>query len=381
MMAEPKLSVKSLLCAWILCAGILVAGEIVMHALPARTLLAFDQHQYNLSAAMDCTTVRRINVLQPAADVLVIGSSREREGFVMPYLKEQLAKMGVPCSDARNYAQANGRAPTQYALLRMLREAGHMPRLLIYGVTPLQISHIQEEHAFTASFVPLGDLLSPDTPLENADRIRYLGIISLSTLDRYIRTFWLRELVRAHGDWVGAAEGGLTRRQANLRRASLKNGERSLQAEKEAVAKAESDQSAEGETKNQVERMEPKERRKADVEFSKQCARQALHLAAQGGCHTIVVELPVSHDVQMSYPKGVYDEFVEFFGALSREVGAPFIRVSDLGIDLQDSEMLDRGHMNWTGAEKFTRALTAYLAQHPDILARAQRDGERAALR
>jgi len=124
--------------------------------------------------------------------------------------------------------------------------------------------------------------------------------------------------------------------------------------------------------------MEPSMSASERRQYNRDCARRAIELAVQSGSEVIVVELPVSQRAQARYAKGSYENFIDFYDEACRNAGARFIRAEDLGVKMQDNEMFDENHMNWTGAEKFTRAFMTYLTQHSDLIASLGADGHAA---
>jgi len=347
---QPNPESNPLLCSWLFCVAILATVEAGLHLLPPCALLSFNQHDYLLSQALDYTTIKRVNSLCGAPDVLVIGSSRAREGLVPAVLKAELELRGVFGADVRNYAAAYARARTQYALLCLLRSSGHMPRILVYGVTPYELASSEKEKEVTARLLELRDLWDADDVMTRREWVRHLGDAAFNGAERLFLTLWMRELVRAEARGPGACLGGMTSGLRLHRQRRLKDEEGSLLTDRrphDAVAAFMGESELEG--------------RGNLGEEGKTYARRVVELAVESNCEVIVVELPVSRVLRDLYPEGVYDDFARFWETESKAAGVRFVRFDELGVSFGDAEMADQGHPNWTGAEKLSKAVARLL--------------------
>jgi hypothetical protein len=72
----------------------------------------------------------------------------------------------------------------------------------------------------------------------------------------------------------------------------------------------------------------------------------------------IFVELPLQTFIRQSYPGNVYVEFMRFIQEKADRYGARFLTLEELGINFDNSEFIDLGHLNLKGAIRVTRSLT-----------------------
>lgn len=108
-----------------------VAAELATQRLPDALFLGFDQHAYERDVTMDYVAVGTAIERLPPADVVVIGTSRAREGIRSGDLAELVREQAGAEVDVRNYGVAAGRADVWPALFDRLVSEGKPPRVLV----------------------------------------------------------------------------------------------------------------------------------------------------------------------------------------------------------------------------------------------------------
>ncbi len=331
-------TIKPLLWAWVLCAELVGAGLLVAQCgVPSEGSAAAEW----LANEEEQITLNRIVGTREAADVLVIGNSRAREAVVAPLLAQAV---GVPGRKTRNYGAASCNAATEYALLRLIVSHGKAPRVIVYPVSPRDLTRFGAPPSY---FLPL--LVVTAAPYL-VPREQFSNWIFCAA-QRQIKLVWLRDAFEKPYPFSVPAIGAETKAQARHRREKSYRRESSFQ------------------------RHPLNEYQLADymlyTEMSgvqslnatqKDWARRTIRLARDSGCALIVVELPLSTLLRAVYPPGVYDDFCAFFHEACEQNGVRFIRLSDLGVEFTDADIADMAHCNWSGAEKFTKAIAPFVS-------------------
>lgn len=345
-------SSKPLLGAWILCAGILIAVEAVLHLLPAKSLLSYNMFHPDTDPTFQYLMVSRITTVYEKPQVLVMGSSRVREAIVIPLLCEKLGLRGVSQAQCRNYGLPSARMSDLYALLKMLRRSGKTPDVIVLGVTPFELGEHHDEPP-VGFFFTLRDVFSNTPGLPLGKLLRSLPVVCHGIADRRLRTLWLREIVRIPGHAPTNLLGGMSYKQATCLEGRRKGREQSLLNVPSSF----------GQITGYMRHVEfggtwyfPYVNFQSTVEL--------FRLAAECGSRIVVIELPVSRALRAAYPDGKYEAFLYFYETRCRRAGVPFIGLQDLGVVTTDKDMYDFGHLNLTGAEKFTSALAVALEKY-----------------
>ena len=371
------ISSKGLPLAWLACLGVLAAVEVVLHFFPAGRLALANVGEGD--AAFQYLILNRITQVYERPRLLVLGSSRARESIIMPVLREQFAPNLSP-RQCRNYGLPSARALELWHILRKLRDAGKTPDVLILAVTPFELGEYHDDppvgllmtfHDLLDAGVSLasqGETIEPNAGESPRRAFRALPHVCQALADRHVRTLWLRQIVRLHGDAPSGMLGGLSKTQARCSAALVEGREPSLRtrAYSKIAVKGFAEQIDLG-------------GRMSFANAQCECMIELLRLARECGCRTAVVELPVSRTLRNAYPQNIYEEFLQFFKERCERAGVPFIRLQDIGVVFDDDAMYDLGHVNWTGAEKFTRALAATLADRmpglPAVVPRLRDEG------
>ncbi len=352
-MIARKQEIKPLALAWTTCAAILVAVEFGLWLVPARALLSYNQQAYAFDTSLDYRTVNRVSALLDPPDIAIIGNSRPLRIIDAPLLKEQLAAHGMSIGDVRNYSCAGARARTVYAFVRRLRSAGKLPRVLVWGVSPLDFLRgpRQTVNENLTAFLSIDNLLGDDLQLGWRSRMALFPLTVYACAERCVRTLTLRSLVRIPSGPSGPAIGGTGAFHVKEQADHAAGQDRCF-----VVAD-------EGENNVHWYLWNDELRQETALNLDEQkLGEEAVRLAHAGGAQVILVEAPVSPLLRRTYPDSIYDEFLETGKAIAERNGARFISVQELGVTMDDRDYKDFGHANWRGVEKFTIALAKSLA-------------------
>ncbi len=279
-------------------------------------------------------TANRISAACERPRVLVLGSSRAREAIVMPLLREKFAPDVAP-RQCRNYGLSSARGPEVYSVLKMLRDAGKMPDVLILGVTPFELAEHHDEPPI-GYLLGVGDFFTNPVSMAKAKLIRAIPTACHALADRHIRTLWLREAIRLRGNAFDGLLGGLSNTQTTYIGSGQYAGkEHSLLTNPVSMRGTNGFMSI-------IELGGEYHYASSHI----QCVINLLRMATECGCKTVVVELPVSRVLKDTYPSNMYKDFVNFYEYRCRLVGVPFIRLKDMGVEMGDDCMYDVSHLN-----------------------------------
>ena len=114
-----------------------------MHLLPVSFFLTMDQHDYGENDTLDYEAVLLATELLPAAEVVVMGTSRAREGLQSPDLVSLLGEQLGHRVTVRNYGVASGRIDTSMVLLDRLAHQDKLPRVLVLAVDASDFRDVQ----------------------------------------------------------------------------------------------------------------------------------------------------------------------------------------------------------------------------------------------
>lgn len=109
-------------------------AEIGFRLLPNSFFLVIDQHDYDIEGTLDYTAVDLAIETLPAADVVIAGTSRAREGIRVPALQQELRRRTSSRVQVRNYATAGGRVDVWLALVERLIHEGQKPEVLVVAL-------------------------------------------------------------------------------------------------------------------------------------------------------------------------------------------------------------------------------------------------------
>ena len=320
---------------------ILLIVEVWLRLAPPRTALL-----YALGPQEYWALQHHVDTFGPA-DVCMVGSSRAREAFVAPELARLLREGRQEPVRVGNYALSSSYSGETRGIIRQLLRGPRKPKLVVYGVTSVQ-------------------LVSPRQPFRNTSLLWYLadwrrqfasdGRQVVPYLPRTIRNeIRKRSLTFRWREGIGSA---LKKTLLGKRPASCPiEGELTLrQYDKPEVVVPQKAELMER-TRDERERQDGEERHWMD---QRQCRSmiETAQQCQQAGVPLVFLELRTSSLLAGGGPESVKSEFRTFVRDVADRHGARFVAFEDLGIRLDDTQFRDPEHTNLRGALQVTRAFT-----------------------
>ncbi len=337
---------RSLAFAWILCVILILLPAVIAQRAASHEPASVRRWAYNRRD--ETITISRIVGLCPPSDVVVIGNSRAREAVIAPFMNSALR---LHPGAVRNYGASAASAIAEHALALLLQRSHKMPRVILYPVSPRDLTRGEVP---STNFLPLADAWELlDRPSES------FRDLLLSAASRHIALLWIKDAYFNSAVPAMPALGDFTGNQEAHRIALLESRQRSFAAHSQTPSAI-------------ADYMRTNEMGSAnglDAEAEK-CAERIIELGRDNGCAIIVAELPLSSAMRSAYPPGIYDDFLNFFQRTCDRGQATFVRLADLDVTFTDEDISDATHCNWTGAAKFTLALAPWVAKalRPDAL-------------
>jgi len=318
-----------------------VGVEVVLHLTPSEKLLNYGRGlgtYYEVKHTVDAFG---------AADISFVGSSRGRESVVMPLLSELLNPEGTPNHSVANYSCPGSSAADIHRTVKHLLDSDDPPELLIYFLTPRVLrgnSHsVQRAEVFGIFPDKFGDrpggwlmTLTEEPVWRFRNR---LGELFRLFRHRYFFRNTFTSAVRRRGA-TQPMQGGYTIWQRYVPNRSLVNTPISDRQIRNYV------NAALDENGNYV---------LSDARI--ESLRKTLELTRERGVRTILVETPISPDLQRHLPDGVTDGFMEIIDSVRTELGVEFVSVEQLGVEIGRENFREQSHLNRSGGDIMTRAI------------------------
>ncbi len=137
--------------------GLFLLAELGFRLLPTSFYFTFDQGDYRDRRTMDYEAVDLAIELGPTPDVLVMGTSRAREGLQSPELAALLAPSFGATPVVRNYGIAAGRVDVSLAILERMIAADHIPSVIVLVIDASDLRD-REPHVERSRMLTLGTL-------------------------------------------------------------------------------------------------------------------------------------------------------------------------------------------------------------------------------
>jgi hypothetical protein len=294
-----------------------------------------------------------------AGEVAIVGSSRAREAILSPTLERVLRERGTPAS-VRNYAQSGAHADAVNQTIRHLLRADPAPKLIVYGVSPLQLETQRSDPASHLSYNwELEDAY--DAFLRGApDVTRYLPNAIRNELAHVSLLVRLRPTVRAA-----------------LTESPRKPGWPNLDAVWRAPAsdtnpmRGQLPPKQQGQHKNRVTRVSQARIDKylkglyqePEYPYTRQVPwlRDSIELCRTAGVPLLLAEVPAAPILVANSPKHTYPGFYRLMRELAREFDVRFVALDDLDVSFDERDYREQSHTTYRGALKFTRALGPFI--------------------
>ncbi len=331
----------------------LIVIELLARMAGTDVATAFDQ-SFHFTRAPDYTLINAAIEFKPAPEILVLGSSRARDGIVMPSLSEGASRISGQELKAASYAAAGCDAACMRALVERLVAEDHVPKLVVLGVTVRCIKRVDTpatvstNRLLLANFATLRSEIDFNGPLSEPDLTTVMGNalpFRISQLRHSIqyRVLRLDPTLRRPFATQNSATGGY----AYIQLDGELNGQERLSEKRSAL----------GRTERYVARLYPEGQEhisEAQVRNLDAVLEQLHALRVP----VVMVEMPNSEMIAGVYPEGLEARAREIFAELAegRAQWHPRTPGQYYGADL----FHDQSHLNRDGAEAFTSEVLGY---------------------
>ncbi len=289
-----------------------------------------------------------------AAMISLLGSSRGREGVSVPKLRESLGEALPAGQNVANYSLTAGRAMDVAEVVDRLVRAEPPPKLVLYGVSPRQLTAKRYPHTGRSNFWTLRDWWQIRRT-DGAVVDRQLGGATRYSLGHALQLFRLEPEVRAslalkEGRWEHL-RGTLTVVRGHHRSAMRGNKTLWQQGTPWKVRKV-TKKRARSYLKN-VTQHEPLVLSQEMLD----AMERALATLTANGIDVVLFEMPLHPILESVYPKTVMPDFDRMMGELSARTGVAYLSAEALDYKFRRQDYREQSHMNLRGAEKISKGL------------------------
>lgn len=279
-----------------------------------------------------------------SADIAVVGTSRAREGIVMPDLLSVTTKLTEKTPSAANYACAGIRSTEVESLIRLLLSSERKPKLILYLVSPRILKGEETSERFERLFFAPDESNLPENNQFNS--LYHFNPIINYLMDHY---YTLKHRMRIHALTLSFARGRIP--------SSPVKGELTTWHRYEADRRlSESGLTAE-DARRYVQRLSEKDGTYVLGSSRLRAIERTIENCKKAGVPIVFVEIPLAKMLKDAYPIGLYESFIEKFKVAALNGGVRFYELKQLGINLNDDEFREYSHLNLDGAKRFTIAV------------------------
>ena len=338
----------------LLLALVLVGGvELVFRSVEHRTMIS------NMYGVAEYHAVRNYAEFEGPADVAFVGSSRTKEGIVVPAVREALAEAGLPGMRVSNYSCAGARADEVRAAVDHLLDRGR-PQLLLLGVTTRML--LGEEPRLERSAIYWTRSQWQSRLAGDGDVWRVAPIVARNELGNASALVRFRNRPTGFFDdaWIAARQR--QRGQSAFTLAEVLRGDVTPSSIAGAITRRQRD---EGDV-SLVNRPISDERVRGYVdrllidgeyvlgEHREAELRAVFERCRAEGVPVVAFEVPISHLLEAHLPPGTQAEFLRRMASLCDSQGVPFVRYEG---PRGDELFAEQSHLNRGGAEILSRSL------------------------
>lgn len=347
------------LLSWFVAFAVLLAAETGVRAVRSTTTLPYTPG------------VRAYRALGPelrelgAAPVSIVGSSRAREGLLVPRLAERWGLAPGPAGVA-NYSLAGAHAADVEIVVRRMLESDRPPKLILYGMSPRQLATMEDGGRLTYR-MPflwlLSDWWEARTRIgDDADRL--LPAAMKNELARHSSLFSMRpEIVDAVTD---------AKRPTSAFPSAVKRLFSPVSVSAHPM-RGTMPPWQQGRGRNRSRKLKPAAVKKylgnrhRDEEWPNtwqlEHVRSLLRHARRAGVAVLLVEVPIHPVLDRHMPPGTTDSFRAAMVTLAAEEGTRFIAFESLGVEIPAKGFREQSHLNLRGATLYSDAVADVLKE------------------
>ena len=298
---------------------------------------------YNLGLQEYIAIAQHLNTAG-SGDLCFVGSSRTREGILMPDVVQMLKDRFRPNLSVANYSRSGAKADDVEALVKTLvRDRYSRPKLIVYGLSPRQLLGGRRDMATSSIFWDINDFRR----IYEVDADRAIDSLPHVVRNEIAKFYWTFRYRSKFGHFIMyilgfrvpcPINGDLTPWQLYTPQRSLKN-----QPVSDARVRRYVHNVSRGDywlSQYRIDRLE------AIMDF---CTETESQL--------ILIELPLSNILKRHLPAGTYQQFLSIVKSLSKNHNTRFVTLKDLGLVFRDEDFREQSHLNFGGARRLTQAL------------------------
>ncbi|MCL4210478.1 MAG: hypothetical protein KJZ68_07425 [Phycisphaerales bacterium] len=331
---------------WALVAALLVvlACEGAVRVAPSRWVIPYVN-------AGDSTypAVRHFIEKDGPAEVAVVGSSRARESIAAPDLRAACEAALGRTVTVGNYASPAAGADEVDSIVRVLLSQRRKPKLILYGISPLQLSTkaAAARHAGRLWTLDDWEREAATLPANAARRLRAMAMHNEA--GRWCRLYAYRDIawirLRALLGWESIHSNPIA-------------GDLTFQQVDEPDRRLADHPVRDAFVQRYLRPRMQGNRHPLGGEASRRF-ESILSQCRDAGVTIIVYEVPLSETLRRNYPRGTLEQMRRIAQRLTNKYRAPYLHIEDLGETFDETVFRDLSHLNVHGA----RRLTAILAQ------------------
>lgn len=321
-----------------------LACELGVRAAPARAVVP-----YLSTGRSTYPAIRHFVEEEGPAEIAVIGSSRARESMAAPELRAACELALARPLTVGNYASPAASADEVEAIVRILVGQERKPALVLYGISPLQLSTkaAAVQHAGRLWLLEDWERERPKLSEAAAERMRSMALHN--EVGRWSRLY-------AYRDMAGIRLRALLGREAVHSNPLL--GELTYQQVHQPERRLSDHPVRDAAVRNYLRPRMQGDRLPLGGRATRNF-ESILALCKEAGVPIVVYEVPLSETLRRNYPPGTLDRMRRIAQELTNAYRVPYLRAEDLGASFDETQFRDLSHLNLDGA----RRLTAILAE------------------
>jgi hypothetical protein len=289
-----------------------------------------------------------------AGTIAIVGSSRTREGVSVPDLQKALGTNLQKDQRVAGYALTAARAEDVREVANRLISASPPPGLVLYGVSPRQLTPKRHAYAGRSNMWSLGDWWKTRWS-EGREADRQLGRATRYSLGKlsYLLRFEpeIRASLQRKEEALKHLKGTLTRSRGH-RNSPMRGNKTSWQAKSPRKVRKITRKRARSYLKNVTEG-EPLELSEEMLDSM----QVTLETLLKNEVDVVLFEMPVHGVLESVYPEGLMTQFDSMMAELSSRTGVPYLSAEDLELNLKGRDYREQSHMNLRGARKVSKRL------------------------
>ena len=326
--------------------ALLVLLEVGFRLVDQERLLAYypnNEEMFTLKHSLD--------IHNGATDICFMGSSRAKEGIVVPVFKSAV-ELGLGKEvQVANYACVGAKTTEVLAIMRYIAKKASRPQLIFYGVSPRQFLGETVSLERASIFMDFVDwrrsreLYQAEPEINLIPNLIRNQLSELSVFFKYRKKFsheamaFAAKILSNEDRLYTSIKGEMTRYQVKYPEMSLVSRPISDAVVRRYLG---------GLSVNGRYPM-------AEINFV--FLSKMLALADDLGCRVILFEVPVSDILKKHYPSGTYATFLEKTRAVAVTNNTSFYTANELGLVFTEKHFREQSHLNLVGATMLSKRL------------------------